>query len=151
MGTLDKNSHPTTQKVTKYPCSVCDPNLWPKCSNGTRLYWPCAVCKTLHSEFHKIINYTWSKCLNSGRNLLLYLFLFTRHSPVVSCIRNLIHHISYKVISTSRRNYWICHSVFWHNRATDCILCIHHILVKKLECNGAVRQMFMDSRKPEIS
>jgi hypothetical protein len=54
-----------------------------------RLYWPCTACETLHSEFRKIVNCTWSKCLNSGRNLLLHLFLFTRHGPVVSCIRNL--------------------------------------------------------------
>jgi hypothetical protein len=30
------------------------------------------VCTTLHSEFSKIVNFTWSKCLNSGRNLLLF-------------------------------------------------------------------------------
>jgi len=124
------------------------------CDLSARMVQDCiglALClKHCILEFRKIVNCTWNKCLNSGRNLLFYLFLFTRHGPLVSCIRNRIQHISYKVISTSRRNYWIYHSVFWHNRATDCILCIHQILVKKLKCNGAVHQLCMHSRKPVI-
>jgi hypothetical protein len=94
-------------------------------------------------------------CLRSGRcqsqyqsikRVIEQIVIFKK--AFVNHVQNFFQHLSVKVNSIYRGNFWDHQCGFWSNRSTiDNIFCICQILEKILEYNEAVCQLFVDFEK----